>query len=384
MIISEGIHGDRIQVAPGVVVACTPYGTWQLRFSQHGKRLKKSFPDKDKALRAAQLLAIRAGIDPNKDPAPIWDNFAAMAQKWLDTNQTRWAGNTMERYESMLRLHVVPVIGARTITSIKRAHVKELLADAARIRSPKTVELMHAVLSGVFREAVDLEILADNPATGLLDRILPPRAQRNQTVPDPFTREDLDHFVDASKKVLRSPESLLLELLSCSGMRLGEALAFRPDQLDQHNNQYMVTEAIRRTEYARPKTGRRLLDLPGYMVGRLQAYGGRARLSGDLQLAEHPFHGLHQNAVRRAMAQACRAAKLRTRHPHDLRHTYASLLLMSGVSPAYVQRQLGHSTISMTVDIYGHWIPGVGREHVEDVFGRGTGTGPGVPQKIAL
>jgi hypothetical protein len=66
--------------------------------------------------------------------------------------------------------------------------------------------------------------------------------------------------------------------------------------------------------------------------------------------------------VQRAMARACRAAGLRARHPHDLRHTYATLLLMDHYSPAYVQRQLGHASISITVDTYGHWLPGEGLE----------------------
>ena len=50
------------------------------------------------------------------------------------------------------------------------------------------------------------------------------------------------------------------------------------------------------------------------------------------------------------------ARRARRQNPHDLRHTYATILLVAGVSPAYVQKQLGHSSISMTVDIYGHWV----------------------------
>ncbi len=68
------------------------------------------------------------------------------------------------------------------------------------------------------------------------------------------------------------------------------------------------------------------------------------------------------------MKRACISAKLRRRTPHDLRHTYATLLLMGHMSPAYVQKQLGHHSITMTVDIYGHWIPGEGRDGLEKVL----------------
>lgn len=75
-----------------------------------------------------------------------------------------------------------------------------------------------------------------------------------------------------------------------------------------------------------------------------------------------------QRKIQGLMKKICRSAGLRHRHPHDLRHTYASILLSSHKSPAYVQKQLGHSSIQITVDIYGHWFPGVGRENLDDIF----------------
>ncbi len=70
------------------------------------------------------------------------------------------------------------------------------------------------------------------------------------------------------------------------------------------------------------------------------------------------------------------SARLRTRNPHDLRHTYATMLLMDHYSPAYVQKQLGHSSISITVDIYGHWIPGEGKKDLVKTL-RGPKARPG-------
>jgi integrase len=73
----------------------------------------------------------------------------------------------------------------------------------------------------------------------------------------------------------------------------------------------------------------------------------------------------------------CKAAGFKIRNPHDLRHTYATILLMAGMSPAYVQRQLGHGSISITVDIYGHWVPGEGRTGLEAALVGGAGAGAG-------
>jgi integrase len=71
-----------------------------------------------------------------------------------------------------------------------------------------------------------------------------------------------------------------------------------------------------------------------------------------------------KNFRNRVFLKACDKAGIRRRRLHDTRHTFASILLMNGESPAYVKDQLGHSSIKMTVDIYGHWIPGSNRQAV--------------------
>jgi integrase len=76
-----------------------------------------------------------------------------------------------------------------------------------------------------------------------------------------------------------------------------------------------------------------------------------------------------QRKIRSTVKKVCKLAGLRVINPHDLRHTYATILLMAHQSPAYVQKQLGHSSIKTTVDIYGHWIFGEGRGGLDDALG---------------
>ncbi len=76
-----------------------------------------------------------------------------------------------------------------------------------------------------------------------------------------------------------------------------------------------------------------------------------------------------QRKIQTTLKKVCKLAGLRVRNPHDLRHTYATILLMAHQSPAYVQRQLGHSSIKTTVDIYGHWIFGEGRGGLDEALG---------------
>jgi integrase len=71
------------------------------------------------------------------------------------------------------------------------------------------------------------------------------------------------------------------------------------------------------------------------------------------------------NLRHRVFYKLLEKAELRRIRFHDLRHTFASLLLQNGESPAYVKEQMGHSSIQVTVDVYGHLIPGANRQAVD-------------------
>ncbi len=73
---------------------------------------------------------------------------------------------------------------------------------------------------------------------------------------------------------------------------------------------------------------------------------------------------IEKNYIRRVFKRVLKKAGLREIRLHDIRHTFASLLLSDGASPVYVKEQLGHTSIQMTVDIYGHLIPSSNREMV--------------------
>lgn len=118
-------------------------------------------------------------------------------------------------------------------------------------------------------------------------------------------------------------------------------------------------------ELFRPtKTGRvRRVDMSDHLVVRLRnLYTERkkeALQTGAGAVIESVFHNksgepIAQNSIGNIYKRLLRSAELRDYRFHDIRHTFASLLLSNGESPVYVKEQLGHSSIKMTVDIYGH------------------------------
>jgi integrase len=295
--------------------------------------------------------------------------FERLIAEWYSLNEQRWQPGTKERYQCITRDFLRP-LHKLTLDQVDRHRIKRLLVDLLKIRSANTVEVVHAVISGVFSEAIDLGYTDKNPGYGLLKKILPPKNKRNLTEPDPFNLQDRDKFLDAARAKLPDPYPLIMENMAMTGMRLGETLAMSWQNLDVRNCQYNVAETTRQGRFGPPKSGKRLIDLDVPLVVKLEAYIKELRkesLKTGIQ-AHYLFPGVTQRMVQTAMRRACMAARLRTRSPHDLRHTYATILLMAHISPAYVQKQLGHHSISMTVDIYGHWIPGEGRERLDKVL----------------
>lgn len=369
---TEGRNGPIYHIATGIYVGQNPHGNWEVIIRALNRRKRKSCGKGQdgltKAIKMAELMAAKMGLleQPTTDRT-----FSNIADEWVKLNRQRWSPNTLERYSGILKDFVRPILGGYPLLNVTRNKVRELLTQVAQIRSPKTVELVHAVVSGVFSEAIELGYTMENPALGLLKKVLPPKNRRRRQMPDPLSQVDLKLLLDAAEQHLSENVCLVLKTMAYSGMRLGEALAMHRNHLDVANCQYMVCESVRNGRFGEPKTGKRLIDIPDFLVKDLAGYIRNLRKQAMLggHDVEYIFGNLSQRAIQGAMKRACFAAKLRVRSPHDLRHTYATLLLMAHYSPAYVQKQLGHHSITMTVDIYGHWIPGEGKKDLEKLFG---------------
>jgi len=266
------------------------------------------------------------------------------------------------------------------------SRLKAFLKTVARKVSPSTVEAVHGVISRIFNEAFDDEIVPGNPAAGLLKGILPPENRRDLKAPDPFNREELQLFIRWGEKIGSEAEAMMLKVMAYAGLRLGEMLAMHREHFDAKQRTYYVAQSYRQGRFSKPKAGKtRLVDLPDFLAQEMTEYGqtvkkqnlqkGRGGRVDYLFVDPDDRHRLpySQRKVQSLVRRVCRAANLRVRNPHDLRHTYATLLLMAHQSPDYVQKQLGHSSISITMDEYCHWVPGEGRGDLDAVLGGGLG-----------
>lgn len=362
----EGKYGTIYSIAKGVTVAKTKAGQFEVTVNFKGERDRTRFDDLERAVKYAEVVATRLGLPFELDMDLRHYTMEQAARNWLETNHARWAPNTFERYYGIVRDFVLPALGRKPLVKIDRQLLKRVLTDALSIRSAKTVELIHSVISGIFSEAIDNGFVKENPARGLTKKVLPVKKLRRERVPDPFTRQELSRLLENSKRHLNWRIAMVIETLALTGMRLGECLAMHRDHLDTHNCQYKIVEKVSHGRFGPPKTGERLIDLPEPLVAKLEDYIFELRKEALRTGIDdgYLFAGITQRMVQNGLRRACRLSKLRVRSPHDLRHTYATLLLMEHYSPAYVQKQLGHHSITMTVDIYGHWIPGEGKKNL--------------------
>jgi integrase len=268
-----------------------------------------------------------------------------------------------------------------SLDQIDRQNVRRLLLKVYKNRSPATVELVHTVIHGLYNDAIEDGIVNTNPASGLLKKILPPKNQRDEKEPEPLDLRERGVFLEYAEKSFGLAEALILKMMLFAGFRLGETLAMRLKNFDFNKMTCHVTESYKQYRFSKPKFGKkRIVDLPDFLVEELKAYtihikklsfqegkGGNVDLL-FLDSKENDQWPYSQRKIQALVSKICKGTGMRHRNPHDLRHTYATIMLMAHQSPAYVQKQLGHSSISITVDTYGHWISGEGRFGLENAL----------------
>ena len=197
----KGKYGDCYRISKGVLVRCDSQRKWALWIEKGGERKYKTIgsgrENLAKAIKLAEKIAVnvdsaffeKPGEQPQKAP-----KFEKYSKEWLNCNSGRWDVNTYQRYETILRLHILPheKFKGKRLDKISRSDIKTRLRLLLKTRSPNTVELVHTVICSIFQEAVDDEIILANPALGILKKILPPKNKRDVNEAEPFDREGLE------------------------------------------------------------------------------------------------------------------------------------------------------------------------------------------------
>ena len=310
-----------------------------------------------------------------------------LVHRWLPSIKTTIRASTHASYARIVRLHIVPRLGAVKLQALDPMMLNEfyaaLLRDGRALGegglSVRTVRYVHAVLHRALRDAMRWQLLTRN-VTEAAD---PPK---EGTVARPMMRtwsaETLRSFLAACEGDRKHPAWLLL---ASTGMRRGEVLGLSWDDVDLETAQLAVRRTLVAVDmdvaFSEPKTqrSRRVVALDATTVAALRSW--RRRQAED-KLALGPAYDdrgfvftradgrpFDPNDFSREFDRRVKRLGLPRIRLHDLRHTWATLALQAGIHPKVVSERLGHSTIAITLDIYSHVTPTLQREAADVVAG---------------
>lgn len=328
----------------------TAKGTaWRVQYrSPDGKsRTKRGFPTKAKAQAWADKNAVSIHEQDWIDPTAGKSTVGHFAGAW-ETGLKHVKPKTRHDQLAVWRNHVEPVWSGRPVAGIKQSEVQAWLNGIDR--SASLVRQAHAALAQILDVAVADKAVRENPARGVK---LPRKAEGVKVY---LTAEQLGTLADACTR-----HGELVWLLGTVGLRWGEAAALRVRDVNilrrritvERNAVTVGTEVVVGT----PKTHeRRTVIMPG-SVARLLEPVLEGKGPDDLLWPRRdgspmrpPSHGdWYYTALGRCMAADGDFPRVT---PHGLRHVAAGLMVSAGANVKLVQRQLGHSSAAMTLDVY--------------------------------
>jgi integrase len=269
--------------------------------------------------------------------------------------------STHENYRKALDKRLLPVFGNKPLHRIKKKDVKGFLYGKQNEGfSHATVQNLKAYLCSILSQAEDDEIIARNPAAKTGKLIKEPEQTESRIVP--LTREEKNRLEQTVKRHYPRWYPLILTALR-TGMRIGELIALRPDDLDFDGMFIVVCRGcVRGTITSTKSNNRRKVDMSPQLAGVLREYlterKEEARKKGWGSPPEWLFY-TEQGRILGPMYLGCKLLKVWLRKAglkgmrfHDLRHTYATLRLQKGDDILDVSKQLGHSDINITTKTY--------------------------------
>lgn len=298
-------------------------------------------------------------------------------ETWLPTVRNEIRFSTYDSYRRNIKIHVTPALGGARLQAVRPIDLTRFYTDLLESGrrdgrgglSAKTVRNIHQVLRKALDDAVGLLYLRSNPAVGAK----PPKPSGAASAAIRYwTAGELLEFLDANRD---HHQWALWYLAANSGMRRGELLGLRWRNVDLDAHRLSVRHSIISVGYeitnSDPKTarGERTIELDGRTVEVLQDHRERQRTVQHDLGAGYRDHDLvfcrtdgtpnQPDLVTQAFGRRVSRSDVPRIRFHDLRHTHATIMLMAGIPPKIVSERLGHASVSFTMDVYGHVIPGM-------------------------
>ncbi len=315
------------------------------------RRIKKGFKTKAEAERALakRYEELNKGINPVNKKTTIKEAGGLYLRLHASIN---CKPSTYQTYQGYLNNIIVPFFGDLNINEISPILIKEFMKHMQdKGRANATVNKYIKFISAIYNFMIDSDITIRNP----LARIKSLKEVKNKKIRALCT-EEVQVLLSKTKKVYPDFYPLLFTAIF-TGMRQGELVALTWNSINWVTKKNTVDKNYTHGKLGTPKTGKiRVIDISDELVKVLREWRIACPHS-ECNLIFPNNDGNYQSAenmLKRRFLPALNRAGIDKIRFHDLRLTYASLLLANGAPMKYVQHQLGHSSITMTKDLYTH------------------------------
>lgn len=282
--------------------------------------------------------------------------------------------STYDKYEAQVRLHLVPGLGTKRLESLGVQHVRRFLAALEKRTTAATAKEAHRVLRTALSAACREELISRN----VVSLVEAPRPEEHEITP--WSLAETLAFLEAARgEGLYAAFVLAITM----GLRRGEIVGLKWDQLDLDNRTLRVRKQTQRRRgvlYDDDPKGRRrrMVPLPAMCVAplrwqrmrqaeqrrRASAPGGPGWQESGYVFTTRTGRPIEPRNLYRAFTRVAANADIRVIRLHDARHGCATLLTAAGVPPRVVMEILGHSQISITMDVYTHVVQETQREAI--------------------
>jgi len=351
-------------------------GRWAASLSLEDGKRKTFYGKSRKAVQEQLKIALHQQQEGALITAPQ-QTLKQYLEYWLEqVHRQSIRDRTYERYEEIVRLHLVPALGRHPLQKLTAQHLQSFYNKKLKEGlSATTVTSFHNVLHKALDTALRWKLLAYN----VCDLASPPRRKHFEM--QPLTPEQVQQLLAVARG---HPQEALFVLALATGMRRGELLGLKWRDINFATGTLHICRILTRVPTkmpgkgfveAEPKTekSRRSILLAPFALEALKNHRLRqleVKLKAGPRWQEHEYVfctsiGTHLHPDRDALLQLkslLRKAKLPEIRFHDLRHSAATLLLSMGVHPKVVQEILGHSRVTMTLDVYSHVLPTMQQE----------------------
>lgn len=364
---------------------------WEARYTAgkdaNGKQIRKSIYGKTSDEVKKALRKVLTDMDNGTYIEPAKTTVGAWLDTWFNTyKKPSVKAKTLECYDNIIRNHIKPKIGGIALKDLKADKVQGLYNEVASKFSPRMAELTHVTLHAALEQAIKNDLIIKNVTKATT---LPKKVKKEPRV---LTPEEQNKFMEAIKGD-RMEAAFILDLFT--GLRRGELLGLKWADIDFKNKVIKIRQTLCRVKnfddgaenktklvFDTPKTekGKRVIPLLDEVVNALKTHKNRqgaeklkaGGLTKDGGLYEDnglvfctqigtPLDPRKFTDIFHAVVEK---AGIGETNLHALRHTFATRGLENGIELKVMQELMGHSSITLTADIYSHVLLDKNREAI--------------------